>query len=141
MNKQEIEKAIKNMQSSIKAYESNLRSINTVNSINKDWDGKASAGQPISIDDKRYIHTIENLEACKLAISALQQQLTNGWVTIDSKLPSTSGVYLITSQHSRGVFQAIYDSEKERFNTDTYRNIDVIAWMELPPTYKEPQHE
>jgi hypothetical protein len=74
MNKQEIEKAIENMEAHIKAYENNLRSISTVNSINKDWDGKSALGQPISIEDKRYIHTVENLQACKLAISALEKQ-------------------------------------------------------------------
>ena len=101
MNKQEIEKAIENLKISIKAYEDNLRSISTVNSINKDWDGKSALGQLISIDDKRYVYTVDNLEACKLAISALTQQLNNGWIPVSERLPENEERVLICADRKR----------------------------------------
>lgn len=90
MNKKEIEKAIENMNSHVKAYENNLKSINTVNSINKDWNGLSASGQTITIDDKRYVYTVESLQACYLAIFALTRQLNNGWIPVSSgKFPKS----------------------------------------------------
>lgn len=136
MNKQEIEKAIENMQSSIKAYESNIRSINTVNSINKDWDGKASVGQPISIDDKRYIHTVDNLAACKLAVVALQQQLTNGWIPS----PPLVGTECLAQTENNEIIHVYYAGDcKYHFVSYYDREVQsqVKYWQPLPERYKE----
>ncbi|GEM_PF-2547643 len=71
----EIEKAAEILGKHIKSYEQSIRAIETVNEINKDWDGVSALGQPIQEDDKRYVWNREGLHACGIAIQALKKQI------------------------------------------------------------------
>ncbi|APM41414.1 hypothetical protein [Clostridium kluyveri] len=74
----DIKKAIENMESHIKAYEDNLRSIKTVNDVNKDWDGIKALGQPISTTDKIYVYTAISLETCRAALRIFNDMRAKG---------------------------------------------------------------
>jgi len=75
------------------------------------------------------------------AISALTQQLTNGWIPVDSKLPEECrdkhGVlipYLVCVSETERPFRAFYDGKKWG---DGMFELDVTAWQPLPEPYKE----
>ena len=80
------QEAIENIKKSIKAYEDNIRTIETVNNINKDWDGVSAHGQPISTENKIYKGTMKNLEACRIALSALEKQIPKKPNFMDSEI-------------------------------------------------------
>ncbi len=69
----EIEKAIEVLSKHKKSYEQSIQAINTVDEINKDWNGTAALGQPIS--EETHKRNKDNLEACTLAIQALEKQV------------------------------------------------------------------
>lgn len=76
--------------------------------------------------------TEEHDKALKLAISALEHQLTNGWIPVSDRLPNKEGWYLI-SIHKNWVPV-----------TDEFKNGHFMfyagmteAWQPLPEPYKE----
>lgn len=90
-------------------------------------------------------------ELCKseadLAISALEQQLTNEWIPIKSRYdyPFVNGDYLITVRYEN--FAGIYDNTTMATFDGTgwtihgvqpvVSNKKIIAWCELPEPYEE----
>ena len=87
-------------------------------------------------------HKQYSLSALDLAISALEQQLTNGWISVTERLPE-EGRYLVTT-----VCGEVKESE---FDLRKWWQIDnstisleweeepnkVVAWRPLPEPYKE----
>jgi Na+-transporting NADH:ubiquinone oxidoreductase subunit NqrC len=99
-------------------------------------------------------HCIDaRLHAQRMAISALQQQLTNGWIPVDSMgLPNKAGYYSVTVRQGEGkpfTEWLYYDKGKtsgwlfiadgcEEDNTRWEEKFkgEVIAWKQEEP-YKE----
>ena len=90
----------------------------------------------------------------KLAISVLEQQLTNGWIPVSERLPEESGHYLVTyHEWSKGEYLPKFDFTCEkilRFYRGEFRmpvccndkieqdiGREVVAWQPLPEPYKE----
>ena len=91
---------------------------------------------------------------CNLAISALTQQLNNGWIPV-SEPPTEYGTYIVawmpTGHTSNDVMKATkselthyyemleYNPEEdEEWETITqYDSYKIIAWRNLPESYKE----
>jgi hypothetical protein len=92
--------------------------------------------------------------AFAMAISALEQKLTGGWVQITERWPEKSGHYLVTYREwTDGNYLPKYDDTRvkilryqeaifrmpvccdEKAEADTHR--EVIAWQPLPKPYKE----
>ncbi len=125
MNKQEIEKAIETLKS---IYPSKKE-----------------------IKTGEYDHVADALDD---AISALTQQLTNGWIPV-SEPPTEYGIYIVawmpTGHTSNDVMKATkselthyyemleYNPEEdEEWETITqYDSYKIIAWRNLPESYKE----
>ena len=87
-------------------------------------------------------------------ISALEQQLTNGWIPVSERLPEESGHYLVTyHEWSKGEYLPKFDFTCEkilRFYRGEFRmpvccndkieqdiGREVVAWQPLPEPYKE----
>jgi len=102
----------------------------------------------------------ENVEKCKeyaeiskrpnsswistqeLAISALEQQLTDTWIPLTERLPDKNGTYLVTVKNLTGytktdkkVFECSYCFGDWSFKG--WEDNAVIAWQSLPTEYKE----
>jgi hypothetical protein len=90
----------------------------------------------------------------RLAISALEQQLTGGWTPISEQWPDKSGYYLTTyHEWTDGNYLPKYDTTSvkvlryqdaifrlpvccdKQAEQDTHR--EVVAWQPLPEPYKE----
>lgn len=106
------------------------------------------------------VHGVMDVVDCKnieLIISALQQQLNNGWIPVSERLPDETGRYIVTyrewtdgnflpkyddtyvriwryrkdEQYTGFVYPRCCDAEAEK---DTHR--EVLAWKIIEP-YKE----
>jgi hypothetical protein len=94
MNKQEIEKAIEFFTKRVSLYNHALEFVS---------DGK----QRNNIKDE--------IESCDLAISALQQQLNNGWIPVSERLPENDIPVIITARRKEGargyfIYKACYNA-------------------------------
>ena len=85
-----------------------------------------------------------NTIACDLAISALEKQLSSGWIPVSERLPEKSGKYLITIKNLTGfeipkeyVFICDYFHAIKEFMFDTWEDNKIVAWQPLPEPYKE----
>ena len=93
-------------------------------------------------------------ECLRLAISALIQQLTGGWIPVSERLPEENGHYLVTyHEWSKGEYLPKFDFTCEKIlrfyrgefkmpvccNDKIEQDIgrEVIAWMPLPEPYRE----
>ena len=93
-------------------------------------------------------------QAVDLAISALEHQLTNGWIPVSKRLPEENGHYLVTyHEWSKGEYLPEFDFTcvkilrfyhgefkmpvccNDKIEQDIGR--EVLAWRELPDPYKE----
>ena len=82
------------------------------------------------------------IEAAKLAISALEKQLNNGWIPVSERLPK-EGRYLVTTVYGE-VKESEFDLKKWwQIDNSTIsleweeEPIKVVAWQNLPDPYKE----
>ena len=79
--------------------------------------------------------------AAHQAISALTQQLTNGWIPVSSELPSSDGRFEVTIKGSKGKRHVeICDFHKEAHGYKWGHRYDypnVTAWRKRPEPYKE----
>jgi hypothetical protein len=128
MNKQEIEKAIELLK----------------------WVMEEPEGRILSDRSKEMVYP--------LAISAITQQLNNGWIPVSERLPEERGYYLVTyHEWSNGNYLPEHDNTyvrrlryidctnyvgwsypkccDERVEADMHR--EVLAWTELREPYKE----
>ena len=87
-----------------------------------------------------------------LAISALEKQLSSGWIPVSERLPNNCGLgVLLTIENKfqqRKVIQGFtgyMEKGKLEFHTnDKTTNLEiwkVIAWQPLPKPYKEVENE
>lgn len=83
--------------------------------------------------------TDKPLEACDLAISALEKQEQDRWIPVTERLPELDTDVLITDQYG-DVWQATYIDwcGDERFVTaeESITIEVVVAWRPLPEAYK-----
>lgn len=91
------------------------------------------------------------LNTANLAISALEKQLTNGWISVKNRFPNMeecqrNDCRFITTDGNRR-YQRHYDYAEKVFGEPFHHNtmnfyIDkcVIAWQPLPEKYKEENH-
>ena len=114
MNKQEIEKAIDVLNGNKEGFESLL----------KDQPDHPMRG---SIE-----HQIDALE---MAISALTQQLNNGWIPISERLPEKGEKYLVTFQ-GKTVDTCQFINGHFRIYREKMTHL-ISAWQPLPDPYKE----
>lgn len=98
---------------------------------------------------KRMLFNNDSQQACKslnMAISALEQQLTNGWIPIKDRRPDASGKYRVTVKYENfaGVYLMVADAT---FEKDVWKILGeqpvisikkVIAWQ---PIVQEPYEE
>lgn len=132
MNKQEIEKAIRVLKCQINDLTSTL------------------------IEESQYPFrsSIERqIESLEIAISALEQQLSGGWISVSERWPDKTGYYLVTyHEWTDGNYLPKYDDTRvkilryqeavfrlpvccdKKAEQDTHR--EIIAWMPLPEPYK-----
>lgn len=85
------------------------------------------------------------------AISALQQQLTNRWISVDSRLPEREKIVLQvtivrTKDNYKWVQNLLWNYDEWKWWEEDEEKIDenafkVIAWQPLPPEYKEVSHD
>lgn len=91
------------------------------------------------------------VKALRSAISALEHQLTNGWIPVSERLPTkeefnkNDGRFIVTDGMRR--YQSLFDIYEGKYFVDiTYlgncnfkETVDnrVIAWQNLPELYKE----
>ena len=112
MNKQEIEKAIGILRGDKEAF---------VQVNHGGFDGK--------------------IKAFELAISALEHQLTNGWIPVDRELPSSDGRFEVTIKGSKGKRRVeMCDFHKEAHGYKWGHRYDypnVTAWRKRPEPWKE----
>jgi hypothetical protein len=83
-----------------------------------------------------------DLSIFDLAISALEQQLTNGWIPVSERLPE-EGRYLVTTVYGE-VKESKFDLEKWwQIDNSTIslaweeEPIKVVAWQPLPEPYRD----
>ena len=83
------------------------------------------------------------VEAAKLAISALEKQLNNGWIPCSERMPTEEesklyrGEFIIQTKEVDLPYVALWNRIKEVWQDD-YKEIDeVIAWQPLPEPYEE----
>ena len=86
-----------------------------------------------------------NEKELDMAISALEHQLTNGWIPVSERLPDVHKRYLVSMKHKSlndtfidcryydPDYQFEYQDDFERYNWE------VIAWQNLPKLYREIQ--
>ena len=90
----------------------------------------------------------EDIDAFKIAISALEKQLNNGWIPVSERLPESIGdTVLITvpinrgTSHHFGSLDIAYmrnDEKRVFYGTDGEYSFDeVTAWQPLPEPYKQ----
>lgn len=86
----------------------------------------------------------EEINACDLAISALEQQLTNGWIPVSERLPNQEesikyrAVFLIQDKYIDLPYMAIWNRIKNIWvDEDGDRINSVTAWQPLPEPWKE----
>lgn len=75
---------------------------------------------------------------CELPSAQPEQQ----WIPCKTRLPEESGTYLVSGKWGSGkvdVGDCVYLKEDGYF--DTAWNFDVLAWMQLPESYKEEDNE
>jgi hypothetical protein len=89
----------------------------------------------------------EDKKCLDMAISALTQQLNNGWIPFDSRLPSheeyckNDGRFIVTDGNRR--YQSVFNIYEKRFEKELYysrfivEDKCVIAWQPLPPEYRK----
>jgi hypothetical protein len=127
MNKQEIEKAISLLKSDIGVLDNYLKKHPLVISHYLEKD-----------------RCIENqlIKDMEFTISALEHQLTNGWIPVSERLPE-EGRYLVTTVYGE-VKESEFDLEKWwQIDNSTIslaweeEPIKVVAWQPLPEPYKE----
>lgn len=139
MNKQEIEKAISLLKSDIGVLDNYLKKHPLVISHYLEKD-----------------RCIENqlIKDMEFTISALEHQLTNGWIPVSKRLPEENGHYLVTyHEWSKGEYLPEFDFTcvkilrfyhgefkmpvccNDKIEQDIGR--EVLAWRELPDPYKE----
>jgi hypothetical protein len=81
----------------------------------------------------------------RLAISALEKQLNNGWIAVCDKTPTNFRnkygeliPFLVCLKYTEYPFRAFYDGEKWG---DGAFEVNVIAWQPLPSAYKEVEND
>lgn len=83
-------------------------------------------------------------ESVRMAISALEKQLNNGWISCSERLPDKSGDYLCWEEYESGEF-GIFVEEVDCDQICKAWNIDnnerIIAWQPLPESYKDVSNE
>lgn len=88
--------------------------------------------------------------AAHQAISALEHQLTNGWIPVSEKLPSKEDNpyrydymnFAVTIHDERHLFeQYLVTSSIFCFGDETWNETNVTAWQKLPEPYKEDKNE
>lgn len=87
------------------------------------------------------------VEACKLAISALEKQLTNGWIPVSSgKMPEFDTNCLVTADNGEVWTSKFYGYGEECQGFREYPDgvweinqceLEVIAWQHLPEPYTD----
>jgi hypothetical protein len=89
-------------------------------------------------------------EVCNLAISSLENQLTNGWIPVNVSLPDVdkSRSYLVTKKsvdseegktYNEACTEIFWVSDcKWDCERDELCDWKVVAWQTLPEPYKEP---
>ncbi len=73
----------------------------------------------------------------RVAISALHQQLTGGWIPVSSQIPERNGWYIVCDdENSISIveFRNPWSIWYRKPNWDTA--MEVIAWMPLPEPWK-----
>lgn len=84
-------------------------------------------------------------QAVDLAISALEHQLTNGWIPVTERLPDVHKRYLVSMKHKSlndtFIDCRYYDPDHQFEYQDDFEryNWEVIAWQNLPKLYREIQ--
>jgi hypothetical protein len=79
-------------------------------------------------------------EPLQLAISALTQQLNNGWIPVSERLPDKGGYYLVGTQYETPrAMVGFYYTERNEWNywMSQLPIMSVTAWQPLPEPYKE----
>lgn len=78
-----------------------------------------------------------------LAISALEHQLTNGWIPVTERLPDVHKRYLVSMKHKSlndtFIDCRYYDPDYQFEYHDSFErhNWEITAWQNLPGPYKE----
>ena len=87
-------------------------------------------------------------ECLRLAISALIQQLTGGWIPVSDRLPKTGNTIVLTQDKYGHIALAIYKDEKFYYLNQTNTTFikgsvinGAIAWMPLPEPYREEDND
>jgi hypothetical protein len=80
------------------------------------------------------------VEAAKLAITALEAQQADIWIPISSgKLPDKEGDYLVYDENKQITIEYFYKSKDTGWSNPYFTtDYDVIAWKPIAP-YKEEQ--
>ena len=81
---------------------------------------------------------IPEYEALNLAISALEQQLTNGWIPVSDKPPAKHEEVMACNKD--GLITIGYIRKREGYYTCEHLPFvteDIVAWQPLPEPYKE----
>lgn len=81
----------------------------------------------------------------KLAISALEKQLEDGWIPVSEKSPEKEDIYQVTIKYENfaGVYLTVRTATYKNKNWDIHGpqpmilNKSVIAWQPLPPVWEE----
>ena len=86
----------------------------------------------------------EGIEALEMAIKALEQ---TGWIPVSEELPDKEGYYLCSVRYMYPPYN-FFEPEKVKYMDDVTIqkfdgefNIEVKAWMSLPPCYKPQESE
>lgn len=151
MNKQAIENAIRTLKSD--GYIQNSTVMKHDAAVNL---AVEALQQQLLFINAELPQTMENTatdisrvygEGYRRGFEDCRQQLTNGWISIDSRLPSreeyqkNDGRFIVTDGNRR--YQSLFNIYENRFEKEVH-NIRliiedkcVVAWQPLPPAYKE----
>jgi len=82
------------------------------------------------------------IAGCEFAISALEEQLTNGWIPCKERQPEKSDIYLATfTEYGERYVERFYYSDIVGWMTpvawqDEGRIDEILAWQPLPKPWE-----